>query len=138
MSRPICPYCNEESVLGDSAKIYGRSYGPLYLCWNYPQCDAYVGCHPGTTTPLGRLANRELREAKKRAHAAFDPIWRLRVERDGWHKGGARRWAYRWLAKQMRIPEDDCHIGMFTVEQCALVVTLSTEYFAKTLKGPQV
>ncbi|MFB5268120.1 zinc-finger-containing protein [Paenibacillus enshidis] len=37
---------------------------------------AYVGVHDGTDIPLGRLANRELRELKKQCHALFDPVWK--------------------------------------------------------------
>ena len=37
-------------MLVDSAVIYGRSYGPIYLCII---CGAYVGCHPGSTRPPG-------------------------------------------------------------------------------------
>jgi len=65
--------------------------------------------------PLGRLANAELRAAKRAAHAAFDPIW----------KGGdmSRHAAYGWLAKQLGISRANCHIGMFDVDGCEAVVT---------------
>jgi len=46
----------------------------IYLCRS---CDAYVGVHKGTDKPKGRLANAELREYKKKAHSAFDPLWRF-------------------------------------------------------------
>lgn len=50
------------------------------------------------------------------AHAAFDPVW----------KGGqiTRTQAYALLAKSMRIPITECHIGMFDVAQCKAVVAL--------------
>ena len=66
------------------------------------------------TKPLGRLANAELRQWKQRAHAAFDPVWKAR------HM--SRRDAYAWLAGQMGIKPQDCHIGMFDVNQCRAVV----------------
>ena len=72
-----CPYCGSAVELKDSAVVYhGRSYGPIYLCSRWPECDAYVGVHKGTERPLGRLANAELREWKKRAHAAIDDLWK--------------------------------------------------------------
>ena len=77
-------------------------------------CDAYVGCHPGTTNPLGRLANAELRAAKMAAHAAFDPLWK-----SGAKKRGS---AYAWLADALRIDKKQCHIGMFDVADCRRVV----------------
>jgi hypothetical protein len=36
----------------------------------------------------------------------------------------SRRGAYRWLAEQMGITGDDCHIGMFDVAQCRRVVEI--------------
>lgn len=124
---PNCPYCGNASRLCDSSAVYGgRSYGPIYLC---APCDAWVGCHDGTTKPLGRLANAELREWKKKAHAAFDPLWERkleirRAERGRYPKGRARGSGYKWLAERLGISREDCHIGMFDVEQCKRVVQI--------------
>jgi ssDNA-binding Zn-finger/Zn-ribbon topoisomerase 1 len=72
-----CPYCNSKVNLTDSAAVYhGKSYGDIYLCDKYPECDAYVGVHKGTTVPLGTMANKELREWRKKAHAVFDSLWK--------------------------------------------------------------
>lgn len=74
MAGKICPYCGQPTEYVDSAAVYhGISYGMIYLC---RKCDAYVGVHRGTDKALGRLANRSLREWKKRAHYYFDPISR--------------------------------------------------------------
>lgn len=79
-----------------------------YLC---RPCNAYVGVHSGTDRPKGSLANAELRDWRKATHARFDPLWR-----DGPFK--KRNAAYRWLSEQMKLPIEQTHIGMFTVEQC--------------------
>src|ERR1700677_2903088 len=65
---PICPYCGGTSIfLNSSAKIYGgRDYGPVWYC---DKDQAWVGCHRGTMSPLGRLANAELRKLKMNVHA---------------------------------------------------------------------
>lgn len=124
---PICPYCNERSKLVDSECIYKRSYGLAYLC---APCDAYVGVHKGTEKPLGRLANKELREWKKKAHAAFDPLWqrklakRRRERGEDYKKVWARGSGYRWLAIQLGIERAKCHIGMFDIEMCKRVVDI--------------
>ncbi len=122
----ICPYCNEPSKYVDSREVYGRSYGMIYLC---RPCDAYVGVHKGTDKPLGRLANKQLREWKKMAHAAFDPLWkakfiRRRAENPEYKKHYARGSGYKWLAGQLGIDGKDCHIGMFDVDMCRRVVNL--------------
>ena len=124
-NQPPCPYCGAEVRFHrSSAFIYcGRDYGAVYACSRYPVCDAYVGVHKGTSEALGRLANRELREWKKRAHAAFDPIWEARAAR-GTPKGKARGATYGWLADQLGIAAKDTHIGMFDVAMCQRVVEI--------------
>ena len=114
---PICSYCGKKSELVSGSRIYPHrpdlSAKTFYLC---SPCDAYVGCHPGTTHPLGRLANAKLRAAKMRAHANFDPLWR---------SGKLHRSvAYARLADKMGIRREEAHIGMFDEKQCQRVVEL--------------
>ncbi len=116
----ICPYCNEAAILVYGAVIYPhRPDLREKRFWRCLPCDAHVGCHPGTEKPLGRLANKELRSAKQKAHVAFDPLWQ-----SGWRN---RREAYAWLAHQLGINERDCHIGMMDVPTCRRVVTVCRE-----------
>lgn len=107
----VCPYCGQQPKFVDSIEIYGnRSFGKIYLCRS---CDAYVGVHKGTEDPLGRLANKELRELKVKAHYWFDRLWK-----DPNGPGCTRREAYDWLSQKMGIPLIYTHIGMFDEEQC--------------------
>lgn len=125
LSGQKCPYCGGKTEYIDSAAIYGRSYGMIYLC---KSCRAYVGCHEGTAQAKGRLANAELREWKKKAHYVFDPIWQSKKM---W-----RKQAYQWLSEKMGIPTDYTHIGMFDVEECKKVISICNDYEkAKTLQG---
>ena len=110
-----CDYCGRRAEYVDSKIIYGKSYGMIYLCRN---CMAYVGVHKGTSKPLGRLANAELRHWKKLAHAFFDPLWKF-----GRFKG-RRNDAYGWLSKKRGLPIEKTHIGMFDVQQCRQVVEI--------------
>lgn len=109
----ICPYCGRSAEFVDSSVVYGKSYGPIYLC---RCCDAYVGVHAGSDKPKGRLANAELRKWKIAAHNAFDPLW----------KSGqlSRKAAYKLLATRMGLPIERTHIGMFDVEQCKRVASI--------------
>lgn len=117
----VCPYCGAKAKLVDSKLVYRtRSYGMIYVCSNYPECDAYVGCHPHSTKPLGRLADYNLRIRKTNAHSYFDPIWK--------NKYMTRARAYKWLASQLNIPIEKCHIGMFDIEMCKKVVVVCREY----------
>ena len=129
---PVCPYCGQEAVLhGSSAKFYhGSDFGPVWAC---EDCQAWVGCHRGGNVPLGRLADKELREAKITAHAAFDRLWKAKMQRDKCSKGHARACGYKWLAAQLNIPPTECHVGMMDVERCRRVVEVCRPY----LKAPR-
>lgn len=109
----LCPYCRKWAKCVDSAVLYGRSYGWIWLCRCQPGF-AYVGCHGGTQAPLGTLANRATRTARKRAHALFDPIWRKGVI--------TRKEAYLWLAGILNVSAEQCHIARSGTEQCMQIV----------------
>lgn len=108
-----CPYCNGQAILKDSSIVYGRSYGMIWICENYPKCDSFVGTHKATLKPLGTLANAELRALRIKCHAEFDKLWK--------EKNFKRQTAYKHLAKFMKI--DEPHFGEFTKEQCEYFLT---------------
>jgi len=112
----ICPYCGYKSQLVNSSVIYGTDYGNAYLC---KPCDAYVGCHKGTTNSKGRLANKELRKLKIEAHKYFDMIWKLKYM--------TRTDAYKSLSDYLKLPGEYTHIGMFGAKTLENVI-----YFSKT------
>lgn len=113
-----CPYCGGAVKIVNNAEIYGAAYGKwpwMYAC-EKKGCDAHVGMHPETAIPLGTLARKELREARKSAKNLFQGLWM---------NGGMmnRTEAYSWLADKMNIPYAACHFGWFTIEQCAEATT---------------
>jgi hypothetical protein len=132
VTAPICPYCQATAALVGGDVIYpwrqDLADKRFYKCLACP--DAYVGCHPGTERPLGRLADAKLRQAKSHAHAVFDPLWETKVER-GMNKGEARGKGYAWLAGQLGVDPKDCHIGMMDVETCMRVVVICRPHVAK-------
>lgn len=115
-----CPYCKAPAKhIASSADLYGEDFGPLWIC---RACDAWCGCHPDGS-PLGRLANRELRNARMAAHVAFDPLY------ENWQlaypdaesltppiKHSLRNRAYSWLAHHLGISKSTCHFGHFDLE----------------------
>lgn len=123
--KPDCPYCTKPSERVTGKVMYPhRPDLASKIFYRCQPCGAWVGCHPGTETPLGRLADAELRQAKSAAHAAFDPLWKRKAERDGIGKGKARGKGYKWLAQQLGIDPADCHIGMFDAPTCRRVVRI--------------
>ena len=119
MTNP-CPYCQSPTKYADSAIVYGKSYGRILICTAYPKCDAFVGCHKDSGLPKGTLANGRLRDARKRAHAAFDALWRSgNMDRSS---------AYEWLAQEMALPPSVCHIGMMNEAECHAVVSACQVY----------
>lgn len=112
-----CPYCHAEVQRVTGEVIYSHRRDLYYKnFWSCEPCGAYVGCHEGGNSPLGRLANKELRQWKMNAHAVFDPIWRTRQM--------SRSAAYGWLAESLGIKFNECHIGMFDVDTCKRVVEI--------------
>jgi hypothetical protein len=123
-----CPYCGREPVLHrDSTPIYKQDHGPVWACPGWPQCDSIIGCHPGTTRPLGTMANTMLRKARKRAHKFFDKLF---------DPGPlTRQQAYIELATYMDLDIDDCHMGQFDLGQCELAAAFARAKLRTIYKG---
>jgi hypothetical protein len=129
-----CPYCDEAALfLSSSAALYGgRDYGPVWACL---PCHAWVGVHKDTRTPYGRLADGNLRRMRQDAHRYFDHLWHRKLgELSPDRKRNVvlkqvRGDAYRWLASNMNLTNDECHIGMFDEDQCREVVRLCQPYY---------
>ena len=115
-SRVRCPYCGGSAVLRSADGIYRDNPNDtmLYVCSRYPRCDAYVRIQPGTTRPIGSLANRELRALRKEAHRHFD-----RLHSDGIM---TKQEAYSWLAALLQAPLSEAHIGYLSEYSCNQVI----------------
>jgi hypothetical protein len=112
---PICPYCGKPAELVSEEEWYGRVYDNLGRPrWACRSCDASVGTHPDGS-PLGSLANRELRQARMDAKDHLQQLFPNRKE------------LYAWLSQQMGLSRRQCHVGMFNLEQCRRVVELCRE-----------
>ena len=106
-----CPYCGGAGTLQSAERVFpGQGHGPMYICENYPRCDAYVRCHQGTSTPMGVMANRRLRRLRTIAHEQFDPLWNKNDSALG------RKCAYQAAATVMEV--DEFHIGHLDEAMC--------------------
>lgn len=120
-----CVECGStKAALVTGADVYpGRQDLANLKIWRCP-CGARVGCHKGTEKPKGRPAGPATQAARIRAHAAFDPLWRAKSAKEGLALSYCRGKAYNWLAGQMNLPPDVCHIGMLTRGQAEQVVQI--------------
>lgn len=124
-----CPYCGGRAGLVGGHVIYPhRPDLAAKAFWTCPPCKAWVRCHDGTNKPLGRLANAELRPVRIAAHAAFDALWKRKMEKDKCSKSRARRAGYAWLAEQLGMEPRRCHIAMMDAEDCRRVVEVCRPY----------
>lgn len=118
----ICPNCSGPVAMQSNSVVYRREFGEwpfLYRCQD-DKCDSYVGLHPKTDIPLGTLANKATRDARKAAKALLIPMWE--------EQGRDRSEVYAWLAKEMGIePVEHCHIGWFNIEQCNQVIKICND-----------
>lgn len=111
-----CQYCNQDAVFMTTEQFYGKDYGTnMWVC---RPCDAYVGTHMRTDVPKGTLANKELREWRKKAHSVIDPLW-LNEKKA---RKQARTKIYTWIQQVMNISKDEAHIGMMNEAQCEQLI----------------
>ena len=123
----ICSYCGQITILvkgSDIYKKYDKPYSEKYFYY-CEDCDAYVGCHPGTKNPMGTVANRRLRKLRNLSHSYFDKIWK--------NKYLSRSQAYKWLAAELNIPPKQYHIGMFDEQTCLKAIQKCNQYLSNII-----
>jgi len=95
ITAPICPSC------GQPAQATETKFGTRHDC---------CGMHSWHGKPLETQATHD---ARKRAHAAFDPLWK--------HGPLSRKRAYQLLAQKLGLSGAECHISLMD-EGTALLV----------------
>ena len=116
MKIPLCPECGKAAVLKKRKIFTGNNADNewVWVCTDYPECDMYVGCHPGTFMTLGTLANDRLRALRWRVHKSIDILWKSgKMNRDE---------VYEELAIILDIEPSKAHVGKMTKEQCEKVI----------------
>jgi len=57
-------------------EVYGHRIDLHNLAfWKCDGCGNSVGCHNGSRDPLGCIATREIKVARRHIHEILDPIW---------------------------------------------------------------
>lgn len=107
----MCPECGMEMRMKFSTSFRR----PFYACVGFPACRCTHGAHPNGE-PMGVPADAITRKARRRAHAAFDVLWRT--------GGMPKSAAYRWMREAMGMTKRQAHIGRFSAAQCDRLVEL--------------
>jgi hypothetical protein len=94
-------------------------HGWYFHCPLWPQCEM-MGQANEAGELIGHVADAHTRRMRIDAHRAFDPLWRTK------DAPMSRGDAYEWLADQMGMTRETCHIRYMSAEQCQRVVELST------------
>ncbi len=117
-----CPYCGSTVIFRSAEGIYSKPYDDalLCVCSRYPECDAYVKCHPGTRIPMGQLADKKLRSLRQQAHRSFNKLFESGLM--------TRKDAYEWLSDRMMLPAGMTHIGELGEYYCNEVIRESENY----------
>lgn len=112
--------CAEDGCAG-TLVLRPSKYGYFYACNRWPACNGTLPANKDGS-PHGKPRKKSLQRARKRAHAAFDPMWK-----EGLVK---RSVAYLWLQEVMGMEPEEAHMVAMTEEQCAKVERMVAE------KGP--
>ena len=107
----ICPYCWKKAKFVNNSEIYWRSYWKSYMAYYCKEDDAYVGTHKNSRKSLGTMANKELRERRKKAHRVLDPLWK------SWKI--SRWWIYKELADNFW---QEVHVGQSDILMCKNII----------------
>ncbi|PZU95512.1 MAG: hypothetical protein DI527_00455 [Chelatococcus sp.] len=127
---PVCPTCRLIARLTDGSQVYSNrpdlAEKPVWLC---DGCGGFVGCHPGTTKPLGTPAGPELRRARALLHdRMIDPLWKLADVCGEYEpedqaaalkiRQAARSRVYSYLADRLGKSGKETHTGLFDLATC--------------------
>lgn len=120
-------HCDNCASLNIAIETYRNAPADSWpMIWRCDDCGSFVGCHPNTQRPLGKMANARTRHLRAKAHEAFDPIWKE-------YRLLPRELAYSWLARQLGISPNDCHFALLDQKQLQMAILHAATYVAENL-----
>ena len=118
----FCPDHKIPMQLRDDGQLMDSSTGEVkkywYSCPHYPaRCEYSIGAHQNTQEPFGFPADRATRALRVKLHQLIDPLWK--------HRGKKYRdRVYEDLARKMGLRREECHVAMFTKEDCKRAIAI--------------
>lgn len=119
-----------QTIYPNRRDLWQREDGSTPWYWRC-ECGAYCGAHRDTLKPFGTPADAATRQARMDAHAAFDPLWRRKMRKEGLSATKARGKGYKWLAAQLGMEPKFCHIGEMTAADARRVVDVCRNWRAR-------
>ena len=111
-----CKYCWWNMLERRDSFVYWKSYWRhLWVCSNFPKCDAY-----SKYEYRWYEANKELRELRQDCHCLFDKI------RINWYRTKDK--CYKWLYEFMWKSKNTWHIWKFNKEECNKLIAELDKY----------
>jgi hypothetical protein len=108
-----CDCCGGPAVLVQNRVLYGSNQGKWPVVWYCLSCEASTGCHPFSVFPMGIMADRQTKAARRQMHELLDPIWESGLM--------SRSEAYALLAERMGVPPwEEVHVAWMSLQQCAV------------------
>jgi hypothetical protein len=120
---PTCVECGGQGKMASGESLFPKRperHGRMFFAC---VCGAWVSCHKGTAIPAGRPGSDATRKLRHLAHEALDALWR----RDGSTPvatGHARAKAYKWLSRELGLPERQTHLGWMGPDHLRRVIEL--------------
>jgi len=113
-----CNYCWNNCNWVENKEIYWKNYWKSYMIYLCKKCDAYVWCHNNTKTPLWILANKELRELRKKSKTLFieKELW--------WNWNCGKKLKDKWYLKLKEIFWKEFHFWESSIEECLKLIEI--------------
>ena len=112
--------CSSVSLLKNEVKTKKGTY---LNSWKCNRCHSRVSCHPGTNIPMGHMTDTRGRMMRKFLHNIFDELWQKQYM--------SRDEAYEWLAIELLIKRENCHISRLTKEQLQIAINICSDEIKK-------
>lgn len=110
-----CNICGGDNVnLVNNSIVYGKEYGRFPYVFLCNDCKAYVGVHPDMS-PMGILADNEMRVLRRKCHAIFDKTWATKKERVA---------RYNALAEKLGCKQGECHFSWMSKQELEMALSV--------------
>lgn len=93
----MCSIASGREVYPHLPHLYKKSF------WRCSGCRHHVGCHKGTTKPLGCIPTPQIKEARRHIHELIDPLWKYgEIKRGKLYRMISNKLGYEYHTAEIR------------------------------------